>query len=84
MASSSQQCESKYDTASSQQQHQSYQYRNNWQRFSSNLLLAILGTVLEHLSKEGLVGKREVAFFDRIKVHVSNGFELMKEVFIET
>jgi len=40
---------------------------------------ATLGTVLEHLNKEGIVGKREVSLFDKVKAHLSNGAELMKQ-----
>jgi ElaB/YqjD/DUF883 family membrane-anchored ribosome-binding protein len=40
---------------------------------------AVLGTVLEHLSKEGLVGKRDLAFFDKVKAHLASGYDLMKE-----
>jgi gas vesicle protein len=40
---------------------------------------AVLGTVLEHLSKEGLVGKREVAFFDKVRAHLANGYDLLKQ-----
>jgi len=40
---------------------------------------ATLGTVLEHLNKEGIVGKRDVALFDKVKAHLSNGAELMKQ-----
>lgn len=40
---------------------------------------ATLGTVLEHLNKEGIVGKREVKFFDKVTDHLKNGAELLKE-----
>jgi ElaB/YqjD/DUF883 family membrane-anchored ribosome-binding protein len=40
---------------------------------------AILGTVLEHLTKEGLVGKRDIAFFDKVREHVTNGVEMVKK-----
>jgi gas vesicle protein len=40
---------------------------------------AVLGTVLEHLTKEGLVGKREIAFFDKVKEHVNNGIDMVKK-----
>lgn len=41
---------------------------------------AVLGTVLDHMTKEGIVGKREFSFFDTIRGHVSNGIELVKKV----
>lgn len=41
---------------------------------------AVLGTVLEHLNKEGIVGKREVALFDKVKEHLKNGAQLMSNI----
>ena len=43
-------------------------------------ITATLGTVLDHLNKEGIVGKREVKFFDKVTDHLKNGAELLKEV----
>ena len=42
-------------------------------------LTATLGTVLDHLNKEGIVGRDE-KFMDKLKSHLSNGAELLKEV----
>jgi len=45
------------------------------------ILLAVLGTVLEHLNKEGLVGKREQSsFLSKVRDHVKNGFDKLKQV----
>ena len=44
------------------------------------LFPAVAGTVLEHLNKEGLVGKREVAFVEKVKDHLKAGADLMKQV----
>jgi len=40
---------------------------------------ATLGTVLDHLNKEGIVGKREAKFFDKVTDHLANGAALIKE-----
>lgn len=41
---------------------------------------AVLGTVMDHMSKEGLVGKRDISgFVGKVKEHLANGATLMKE-----
>ena len=37
------------------------------------------GTVAKHFTDTG-VGKRDMAFFNKIKEHLSNGFDKMKKV----
>ncbi|KAF6024853.1 hypothetical protein EB796_016840 [Bugula neritina] len=45
------------------------------------ILLAVLGTVLEHPNKEGLVGKREQSsFLSKVRDHVKNGFDKLKQI----
>lgn len=41
---------------------------------------AVLGTVLEHLNKSGIMGKREIAFFDNLREHLSRGFNFIGKV----
>lgn len=44
-------------------------------------ILAVLGTVLEHLNKEGLVGKREESsFLSKVKEHLQAGFGKLQQV----
>ncbi|KAF6024851.1 hypothetical protein EB796_016838 [Bugula neritina] len=44
-------------------------------------ILAVLGTVLEHLNKEGLVGKREESsFLSKVKEHLQAGFGKLQQI----
>lgn len=43
-------------------------------------VLAVLGTVLEHLNKSGIVGKRDLPFFDKLKEHFANGVSFLTKI----